>query len=456
MKSLLVLSVALTGLAGVANAADMPVKAMPKKAPPPVVYEWSGFYIGGYAGTAIGNQQGSTPVPVPGSHIGVTNVNRLGGTLGATAGYNWQFDPHWLIGLEGDLGWMGLGRGNIEFDDITMVGFKTGWYATTRVRGGYVTGPSLLYLTAGGAFVHGQDEFGGDTRTVATTFSSFTTASWTAGAGIETKLSRNWSTKTEYLYIDGGDTHNFIANPRGVANVPSSFDHNFHVIKTGLNYRFGGPNDESLLGWVTAPPMPSNHNWNGFYAGVNAGGGISHATAIGTGTIGVTDINGTGLAGGGQIGYNLLLGPKLFAGVEGDFGALRIHAQMADWFDQTSVFTEKTDWYGTTRVRFGTTTGPALLYVTGGAAWVHNSVGFTPQMFAPTAQLLTRTGAGWTVGAGTEVALDARWSARIESLYIDTGHSIERFAPPSFFGGDFKDRFMVVRAGVNYQFGGGL
>jgi len=455
MKPFLLMSIALTALAGVANAADMPVKAMPKKAPPPVVYEWNGFYIGGYYGSAVGNQQGSTPTTAPGSHLGVTNVNQMGATLGLTLGYNWQFDPHWFVGLEGDFGWMALNRSIVEYDDITNVGFRTDWYGTARLRGGYVTGPSLLYLTAGGAFVHVRDEFGGNLSTVGSTYSTFTTASWTAGAGIETKLSPNWSTKTEYLYIDGGSTHNFIANPRGVAGVPSSFDHNFHVIKTGLNYRFGGSHDEGLLGWLTAPPMPSTHNWNGFYVGLNAGGGISNVNATATGTIGETQINGTGFAGGGQVGYNFMniLGPKWFAGVEGDFGALRIHAEMNDWFDQTSQFTDDTDWYATARVRVGATTGPALLYLTGGAAWVHTKVGFTPSAVTPIAQLTSRTGAGWTIGAGTEVALDARWSARIESLYIDTGHSIALLAPPSAFGADFKDRFTVVRAGLNYQFG---
>ena len=43
----------------------------------------------------------------------------------------------------------------------------------------------------------------------------------------------------KYLFIDGGNSVNFIANPRGAAGVPASFDQNFHVIKTGLNYKFG-------------------------------------------------------------------------------------------------------------------------------------------------------------------------------------------------------------------------
>jgi outer membrane immunogenic protein len=447
-------SLACLLLAGAASAADLPVKAMPVKAPPVIMYEWSGFYLGGYYADGIGEQKGATPTFTPGSHSGETNVNERGTAFGLTAGYNWQFDPHWLVGLEGDFGWLALDRTNTEFNDNQLVGLKTDWYATARARFGYVTGPSLLYVTGGGAFVHTRDEFGGDLSTVGSTLSSFTTASWTAGGGIETKVSRNWSAKTEYLYIDGGGANNFIANPRGIAGVPASFDQSFHVIKTGLNYRFGGPNDEGFFAFLTAPVMPSNHDWNGFYVGLNVGEGISNANAVQSGSFpGQTQINGTGFAGGGQVGYNFMniLGPKWFAGLEADIGTLRIHAMMNDWFDEEAQFTANTSWYGTARLRAGTTTGPALLYFTGGAAWVHSTDGFMPIPTAPTATINSRTGLGYTVGGGTEVAINERWSAKVESLFIDTGHSMHQIAPPSAFGADFKDRFTVVRAGLNLK-----
>jgi outer membrane immunogenic protein len=456
MKTLLLASVALIVVASAASAADLPFKAMPVKAPPPLAYDWTGFYVGGYYADAIGNQKGATPTDTANSHSGETNVNQRGSALGLTAGYNWQLDPHWLVGVEGDLGWLGLDRTNNEFNDNTLVGLKTDWYATLRARGGYVTGPSLLYLTAGGAFVHGRDEFGGDFTTVGSTLSSFTTASWTAGGGIETKVSRNWSAKTEYLFIDGGSAHTFISNPHGFAGVPASFDQNFHVIKTGLNYRFGGANDEGFFAFITAPPMPSNHNWNGLYVGFNVGGGISNVNAVQTGTFpGQTQINGTGFAGGGQVGYNFMniLGPKWFAGLEADIGTLRIHAMFNDWFDEDVQFTANTSWYGTARARVGTTTGPALLYFTGGAAWVHSTDGFTPIPTALTATISPRTGLGYAIGGGTEVALNERWSAKVESLYMDTGHSIHQTNPPSARGADSKDRFTVVRAGLNLKLG---
>ena len=455
-------AIAAANFTQAAFAADLPVKARPMPAPD---FSWTGFYVGGYYGVAQGDQVGYTPLGDNGnnSHAGTTNVNQIGSTLGVTAGYNWQFHPHWLVGLEGDLGMLGLDQTNLEFNDNTLVGLKTGWYATARARFGYVTGPSLLYVTGGGAFVHVRDMFGGDgvpgffVNDVPPIYSTKTTASWTAGAGIETQLSRAWTTKTEYLFIDGGGSNNFLATPKGVLGIPSAFNHNFNVIKTGLNYHFGAPGNEGMFAFITAPAMPSDHDWRGFYVGGNIGGGMSNVDARQTGTPGATfpgrtQVNGAGGAGGIQAGYNFIFGSRWFAGVEGDFGVLLVKPEFNDWFDQDDQFNASTNWYGTARVRFGVTTGPALLYVTGGAAWVNSRNGFIAIPTAKTATNSTNTGSGYAIGGGTEVALDARWSAKLESLYIDTGNpSIHLTNPPSVFGASFKDHFLVARAGLNFK-----
>lgn len=155
----------------------------------------------------------------------MTNVNRLGGTYGGTAGFNWQFAPQWLVGLEGDVGTLGISRLNVEFNDSVQVGLKANWYGTARGRFGYVTGPSLLYVTGGAAFVHEQVQRGGeffDPTPIRPVTASATKTSGTVGGGIETKLSQNWSTKTEYLYI-GRSTIDLLGNPHAVSGVPSAF-----------------------------------------------------------------------------------------------------------------------------------------------------------------------------------------------------------------------------------------
>jgi opacity protein-like surface antigen len=71
--------------------------------------------------------------------------------------------------------------------------------------------------------------------------------------------------------------------------------------------------------------------------------------------------------------------------------------------------------------------------------------------------LSSKTGTGFTWGGGTEVAIDAHWSAKVEALYVNSGSSIHgTFAPtvafPGPFPAEFKERFVIVRFGLNYAF----
>jgi outer membrane immunogenic protein len=440
-----------------ALAADMAVKAPP--APVVAPYSWTGFYLGGYYGASWSQSNASTPVPVSHAHTGSVDLNSSSTTAGITAGYNLQLSPSWLVGVEGDFGYLGGGQLFQDFDDSIAAGEKNSWYATLRGRVGYVTGPSLIYVTGGVGFVHVTDSFGGDgTAANPAVSSSTTTTGGIFGAGIETKLSRNWSAKTEYLYIDGGSDHTFLSNPiLPPTNVPTTFSHSFQVIKTGLNYRFDGNWDG--LPFFNGQMLASNHNWNGFYVGGNAGIGSSLTHVhVATFEPGDENVNGTGFTGGGQAGYNYLLWQKYLVGVEGDFGALAINRAVADWNDakppiDLAEFSLKTNWYGTLRGRIGTTTGPALLYLTGGAAWVRLQDGVVPVAAGTPGSITSKTGTGWTWGGGTEVALDQHWSAKLESLYVNSGssnHLVFAVTPPVI--AEFKERFVIVRFGLNYAF----
>lgn len=418
---------------GTAGAADLPAKAPFLKAPV-ASYDWAGFYIGGNYALVAAQSTASTP----GGPLGDVDLNARGLSVGVLAGYNWIFSPKVLAGVEVDFGYLGGRRKFTDWNDgAVTVGVEPTWYGTLRGRLGYVTGPSVIYATGGLAFVRLTDTFGTPASTLTTTRTG-----WTAGAGIETKLSARWSTTTEYLYIDAGRTSfPVIAN---TAPRTASFDHTFHVIKTGLNYQLHGP-DEGLPFFSSATLQPAR-NWAGFYAGANAGLGISLSTANGgpvaTGT---SDINGAGAALGVHAGYNTFLMSSWVAGIEGDIGYLGTRRTFTEW-NNAAIFTQDASWYATARGRIGRSTGPALLYVTGGAAWV----GLRDGMTNGATDVANRVATGWTVGGGTEIALSTNWSGRLEYLYIDAG----RFAH-SIGGGDdatFNTRFQVVRAGLTYHF----
>jgi outer membrane immunogenic protein len=442
MKKSLLLGAALVVLAGAAQAADLPRK-MPVKAPPAPVWSWTGFYIGGYYGTSLSQSKATTD-----GTAGSVDLNDTGITAGGTLGYNWQFSPIGLVGIEGDVGWLGTKRTFTDFDSAQTFGAKSTWYATLRGRLGYVTGPSVLYVTGGGAWVNAEESFG---VPAAVTTNKDTETGWTAGVGIETKLSRSWTAKTEYLYMDLGSASVTGVIP-GAATQTASYDNQFHVLKTGLNYKFGEPFELPLF----LSPLGSPQRWAGLYAGANLGGAISNvrvpSSTFVSGT-GETDINGTGFVGGGHAGYNFVVFSNWIAGFEGDIGYMGVSRDYTDWNNTGAPGTlyqpgTETDWYATARARVGTSTGPAFLYATGGLAVVsvENSV-----VVDATRYSIDGTRVGWTFGGGLETELSPQWSARLESLYMDVGK--ETLSAP---GGsvEFKNRFTVVRAGLSYKFGG--
>ena len=108
----------------------------------------------------------------------------------------------------------------------------------------------LFYGTGGLAFgeikttgrMTGFDGFGTPIASIGT--SSTTRFGWTAGVGVEGKITQNWSAKLEYLYMDLGrySSGPFTLAPAGstiAANVSSRFTDN--ILRAGINYQFGGP-----------------------------------------------------------------------------------------------------------------------------------------------------------------------------------------------------------------------
>ena len=89
------------------------------------------------------------------SLVGASDLSLTGAVGGGQIGYNWQFNPNWLVGVEVDYDWTGQ-RGGALFNDPLVavretVEAKLNWLATIRARFGYITGNSLWYVTGGWA-----------------------------------------------------------------------------------------------------------------------------------------------------------------------------------------------------------------------------------------------------------------------------------------------------------------
>ncbi|HEY4143008.1 MAG TPA: outer membrane protein [Pseudolabrys sp.] len=455
---------ALLMMESAAFAADMPAKA------PAAVssYDWNGFYLGVNAGYAVANNPGkATTVFIP---SGVTDDNidadtgAKGWLAGVQAGYNWQSGPL-LLGVEADIQATGQ-KGTACLGCTPAIGStnsvesKLPWFGTVRGRLGLTNGPVLFYTTGGLAY--------GQLETTAMTSAgtpnslvdvSSTKTGWAAGGGIEAALSGNWTAKIEYLYFEFGSvsglTPRFVAG--GGGPVFGSYLSTFtdHLVRAGLNYRFG---DRSTAGsgfWETTP----RHNWSGVYAGVNAGYGLARNPSSERDPFNfITDsfaMSSGGWLGGGQLGVNWQTGALVF-GLEADLQKTSQSetACVLVCFDTAHLnLDEKLSWFGTARARLGFAQGPALFYGTGGLAFGKTEL-TAEKLFITTVgpDTVSSTKTGWTLGAGVESALAGNWSVKAEYLYVDLGNI--SLTQPDIAGtrtvsSDIHNN--VFRLGLNYH-----
>jgi outer membrane immunogenic protein len=231
MKKFLLGTVALAAISAMAApafAADMPARTY-SKAPvytaPAVVYNWTGFYIGGHLGGAFAGD----------NSLQGSDARFLGGVQ---AGFDYQFAPNWVMGVEAQYSWLPNNNNNgVLFPGNTLVTSNTDQIGSVTGRLGYTWGPALLYAKGGYAWRDGNN-IG---VSIAGTPQPFTTNGnhkdgYTVGAGLEYMFAPNWSAKAEYQYYNFGNT-DFITAPPDVAG--RSFRNDEHTVKVGVNYRFG-------------------------------------------------------------------------------------------------------------------------------------------------------------------------------------------------------------------------
>jgi outer membrane immunogenic protein len=241
MRTLLLATTAILPLlAGIpANAADMPAKAPAYRAPPPVAYSWTGIYFGGHLGAGWTTKEWRTDSFSNGLAFGLGSGTASGFLGGAQIGINYQIDAM-VFGIEGDFSWADLsGETCNTLGGLFHCDSKADRFGTVAGRLGIAVDRALVYFKGGAAWVHDTHSitiFGGSL------FQSTVSANkrgWTAGAGVEYALTRNWSAKLEYDFMDFGTTRlDFFDGA-----LPNEIKQRIHAVKFGWNYKFdwGGP-----------------------------------------------------------------------------------------------------------------------------------------------------------------------------------------------------------------------
>lgn len=233
---------------------------------------WTGAYVGVDAGAGLGKSDVSDPY---GASIFGDTVRTPGFLLGLAAGYNWQAPgSDWVYGIEGSVSYQDANGTNTCF---AVTGQLTSsncianpdWTGTLAGRIGYAAGPqgrTLLFAKGGVAFQHSDVEAVTNNRfglgPIRSTSTNTTSWGWTLGGGVEQMVAPAWSVKLEYDYLDFGSrdlaaSATFSTTPGGVTTaVPgrmASVDQTNHLVKVGLNYRFGA---DPHAGWADDAVVP--------------------------------------------------------------------------------------------------------------------------------------------------------------------------------------------------------
>lgn len=244
---------AVTLASATLHAADLEYRP-PYKAPAaPVIYNWTGFYIGGNAGYAWANADLGwrhisgldAPAAINGRQTVSNQSFKLDGfTGGGQAGFNWQA-AGWVFGVEGDVNFYKETRSTT----LPIPGFAGNTLSqtvelhnlfTARGRVGYAWDRTLLYATGGWAGTNIETtDFSQYPTTVQNGVGSKFLNGWTIGAGIEWAFGDGWSVKAEYLYADFGDFQTSSCNSV-LTSLCYSHNHDvsMSVVRAGLNYKF--------------------------------------------------------------------------------------------------------------------------------------------------------------------------------------------------------------------------
>jgi len=273
-----------------AMAADLYFSPEPEimMSPTPASYDWTGFYIGAFGGWGGGSKTGEFmnngfqatadedeffltddptiwyPFAADTSGTGYWEGDweyeggiddAAGGFIGATVGYNAQFDS-FVLGIEGDVAWANIsadGESYWEYDygganygnTETYIESSLDAFATLRGRAGLAIDRFMPYVTAGVAWgsvttsieSYNFNNIAAETE-IEPTSASESLFGWTAGIGAEYAITDSIRVKAEYSYLDLGTSEATFEYSDDNGPYTLSLDHKYHTVKLGLNFAF--------------------------------------------------------------------------------------------------------------------------------------------------------------------------------------------------------------------------
>jgi len=187
--------------------------------------DWNGPYLGITLGHGFGREEGTiTDLSGAVADGGVLDERLQNAVAGFLGGVNWQLQNNMVLGVEADImtGALGAGSSVVVADPNSNLAFYKrlessvdySWdgFASLRGRVGYSFGRTLVYGTAGPAWLretqtrtqYRSDQGGSTVDVFFSETSRVDRNGWSLGGGVERAIGQRWSLRAEYLYADFG------------------------------------------------------------------------------------------------------------------------------------------------------------------------------------------------------------------------------------------------------------
>jgi outer membrane immunogenic protein len=252
MKKIFSIAAVLMGMVTAASAADFPVVPAKAPLPVPVIFSWTGCYLGGVGGGNWGRSEQIARNPgFANDGLSITGAFDLsGGIAGGTVGCNIQVS-NFVIGAENDISWTDKNGGRSAqppFNTAFVSSTREKWIDTLRGRFGYAIDRFMVYGTAGVAFAGTEVSVTGPTGIISTDSKERT--GWVVGVGGEyavwTDAFADVTIKLEYLHAGFESKQYFVApvvTPAGTL-ITRDTSLSDDMVRAGVNVKFnwnGGP-----------------------------------------------------------------------------------------------------------------------------------------------------------------------------------------------------------------------
>jgi outer membrane immunogenic protein len=239
MQKFLLGILGLVSMAAPSVAADLPARTY--NAPPLVIYDWTGLYIGGNGGWGSARNC-LVFVPASGATIADGCLSKSGGLIGGQIGYRWQMGSV-VLGLEAQGDWANLNSSHVSIlNPVFTTGTKVNGLGLFTGQFGYAGIATLLYMKVGAAVTSNRTFISTTLGGVGLVSTSSTHLGAALGVGFDYAFSPNWTAGIEYDHLFMCDSNNsFSAVNPIITGALLRVTQDVDMVTLRVNYKFGGP-----------------------------------------------------------------------------------------------------------------------------------------------------------------------------------------------------------------------